>query len=273
MFTDKKTKMSFAAAFTAVIILCCIGCAKNSPKDNLTIGQRFHHQTALTPTGTLADALSAKPPRPAQYKLYPNAEKIKLPQPQHRGIAVEQAIAKRRSVRNYSAEPIGLADLSQLLFAAQGVTAKAPARSLRAAPSAGALYPFEIYIVVNNVKDLPQGIYHYAVADHCLELIKAGNFTSDIVKAGLNQDKLGKSAVTFVLAAVFDRTRCKYGERGFRYIYMEAGHISQNICLQAVSLNLGTVTVGGFLDEEVNKLVEIDGRNEAAIYLQPVGKP
>ncbi len=274
MFTDKKTKISCVTIFTTVIALCCISYAMGyKPQDNLTIGHRFHRRTSLTPTGTLADAFSAKPPRPSQYKVYPQAKKIKLPQPKHRGLYLEQAIAKRRSVRNYSAEPIDLAQLSQLLFAAQGVTGKAHGQNLRTAPSAGALYPFEIYIVVNNVRDLPKGIYHYAVADHALELIKAGNFSSRIVKAGLDQDTLGKSAVTFILAAVFDRTRCKYGERGFRYVYMEAGHISQNICLQTVSLGLGSVTIGAFWDDEVNKLIDIDERNEAVIYLHPVGKP
>jgi len=212
-----------------------------------------------------------RPKKPPQYKSYPDSEKVALPKPGHRGITLEEAVSKRRSVRNYSQKAVSMAQLSQLLFAAQGVTGKTYGHPLRAAPSAGALYPFEIYAVVNNVEDLAQGIYHYSVLDHSLEPVKAGDFSSQITSAGLKQEMLGDSGVTFILSAIFDRIRFKYGQRGLRYIYMEAGHISQNIYLQAVSLGLGSVSVGAFLDEQVNKLIDVDGRTEAAIYLHAVG--
>ena len=140
-------------------------------------------------------------------------------------------------------------------------------QALRSAPSAGALYPFEIYVVVHNVEGLEPGIYHYAVRDHQLEVAATGDFRAQ----ALQQAMLGEADAAFVLAAVFDRSRHKYGERGYRYVYMEAGHISQNIGLQAVSLGLGSVGVGAFLDSEVNKLIGVDGSKEAAIYLQAVG--
>ncbi len=122
------------------------------------------------------------------------------------------------------------------------------------------------------MEDFSCGIYHYSVLDHALELIKPGDFRNQIISAGLKQEMLGDGVVTFVLSAIFDRVRHKYGERGFRYVYIEAGHISQNISLQAVSLGLGSVTVGAFLDENVNKLIGVDGLKEAVIYLHAVGR-
>ncbi len=236
-----------------------------------SIGERFHYETSLTWRGVIGDMFRLMPEKPAQYKTYPGAKLVKLPGPKYRGMTVEDAIKKRRSVRNYSPKTLSISQLSQLLFAAQGITGKMYGQPLRTTPSAGALYPFEVYLVVNNVQGLSQGIYHYAVRHHELELVQAGDFSSQITDAGLKQGMLGESDVTFVLAAIFDRVRSKYGERGFRYVYMEAGHISQNIYLQAVSLGLGSVGVGAFLDEKVNKLIGIDGHKEAAVYLHAVG--
>ncbi|MCF6148648.1 MAG: SagB/ThcOx family dehydrogenase [Candidatus Kuenenia sp.] len=237
----------------------------------LSIGERFHSDTALSWLGVVGDLFRSKPERPSQYKTYPDAKMIKLPKPEFQGLSVEEAINKRRSVRNYSKKPMALSQLSQLLHAAQGVTGKIYGQPLRTAPSAGALYPFEIYIIINNVQDLDKGIYHYVVPDHTLELVKSGDFGKKITNAGLKQEMLGDANATFVLSAVFDRTRHKYGERGYRYVYIEAGHISQNIYLQAVSLGLGSVVVGAFIDKEVNELIGVDGQKEAAIYLHAVG--
>lgn len=268
----KMNRLTMAAV--ALIVLALVGgllARQKELKKQLSIGQRFHHETSLTWRGALGDILRTKPKKPPLYKKYPDSKKIKLPEPQFRGITLEEAIENRRSVRNYSKKPISTAQLSQLLFAAQGLTGKTYGQSLRSAPSAGALYPFEIYLVANNVRNLPRGIYHYAVLDHSLELVKAGDFRSRITNAGLEQEMLGDAAVTFVLSAVFDRVCHKYGQRGFRYAYIEAGHISQNIFLQAISLELGSVCVGAFLDEKVNQLIGVDGHNEAAVYLHPVG--
>lgn len=242
-----------------------------NPQKELSIGERFHHETSLTWLGILGDLFCAKPEKPPQYKTYPGAKLIELPEAKYRGMVLEEAIGKRRSVRNYSPKAISISQLSQLLFAAQGITGRMYGQPLRSAPSAGALYPFEIYLVVNNVQGLPQGIYHYAVLNQVLELVKSGDFSRQITDAGLKQEMLGDADITFVLSAIFDRTRHKYGERGFRYVYIEAGHISQNIHLQAVSLGLGSVSVGAFLDEKVNQLIGIDGHKEAVIYLHAVG--
>ena len=131
---------------------------------------------------------------------------------------------------------------------------------------------FEIYIFANNVETLHPGIYHYIVLDHAVELLKEGDFKKQINSAGLYQDMLGEAGMTIALTAVFDRTRSKYGERGMRYVYIEAGHISQNIALQSVSLGLGSVTVGAFYDEKLNQLLGLDGVTEATIYLHAVGR-
>ncbi len=239
--------------------------------ENRTIGERFHQETTLTWRGALGDVFRRKPPKPPAYKSYARAKRIALPSPGHEGLSVERALRERRSVRNYSSEAMTLDQLAQLLFAAQGVTGHMYGEPLRTAPSAGALYPFETYVVANNVEALDKGIYHYAVREHQLELVKAGDFRGDITGAALQQEMLGDADVAFVLAAVIDRTRHKYGERGFRYVYMEAGHISQNIYLQAVSLGLGSVGVGAFLDHEVSEFIGLDGENEVPIYLHAVG--
>lgn len=244
---------------------------EQKPQSDLSIGERFHEETSLTWRGAIADMFRSRPKSPPLYKTYRNAPVTKLPQPIHKGMAVEEAIGKRRSIRNYSKKPLTMPQLSQLLFAAQGVSGSMYGQALRTAPSAGALYPFEIYVVVNDVQGLSKGIYHYAVRDHALEQLKTGDMRREIVSAGLEQDMLGDGDVAFILTAMVDRIRHKYGERGYRYIYIEAGHISQNITLQAVSLGLGSVCVGAFLDEQVNRLVGVDGRSEISIYIHAVG--
>jgi len=264
----------FTVTTTLLIVLIFVGISLARQKEQgkeISIGERFHKETSLTWRGVVGDLFREKPKQPPQYKVYAGATKIELPKPEYTGMTVEEAFKKRRSVRNYSTKPISKAQLSQLLFAAQGVTGKMYGKALRTAPSAGALYPFEIYIIVNNVQDLPRGIYHYSVLDHALELVKPGDFRGQITDAGLDQEMLGDAGVTFVLSAIFDRVRHKYGERGLRYVYMEAGHISQNIYLQAVSLGLGSVCAGAFLDEKVNQLIDVDGWKEAGVYLHAVG--
>ncbi len=243
---------------------------ENEEKE-LSTGERFHYETSLTWRGVIGDLFRIKPKMPPQYKNYADTKIIKLPKPEYQGVPLEEAIEKRRSVRNYSRKPITMFQLSRLLFSSQGTTGKIYGKPLRTTPSAGALYPFEIYVIANNVESLDQGIYHYGVLNHTLELVQYGDFRKEITSAGLKQEMLGDSDVVFVLSAIFDRTRHKYGERGFRYVYIEAGHISQNIYLQAVSLGLGSVSVGAFLDDKVNQLIDVDGQKEAVIYLHAVG--
>ncbi len=198
---------------------------------------------------------------------------ILLPEPVKRGaISIEETMARRRSIRNYTSEPLTLQEVGQLLWAAQGITE--PKWGFRTAPSAGGTYPLEIYIVVsmNGVNDLPPGVYRYIPQHHSVILVATGDKTSDLAVAALDQPWVAEAKMSIVIAAVFERTTDRYGERGVRYVYMEAGHASQNIYLQAVALNLGTVVIGAFHDEQVQKVVGMPV-NEKPLYVSPVGRP
>ncbi len=199
---------------------------------------------------------------------------IDLPKPTHRGMSVEEALMKRRSIRSYSEDSLSLYELSMLLFAAQGITGESGERKLRTAPSAGATYPIEVYALINRVKGVKQGIYRYIPEGHRLEVLKTGDFGSDLKNACLGQSMPQEAPVSIILTSVAKRTTRVYGEeRGMRYIYMEAGHICQNICLEATSLGLGSVPIGAFYDDMVTKLLGVDKDRESAIYVVCVGYP
>jgi SagB-type dehydrogenase family enzyme len=209
--------------------------------------------------------------RPEQYKTYPGAKRIALPDPHpYRGLSLEEAIEARRSRRTYSGQPLSLAELSRLLYAAQGITQRQG--ELRAAPSAGALYPIELYAVAHNVAGLEAGIYHYAAPAHELELVRPGDWRAAVTRAGLGQGHLGQANVCFILSAVFQRTRWKYHERAYRYVLLETGHIGQNLYLAATSMGLGACAVGSFLDDDLNGLLGLDGEEEAALVMIAGGK-
>lgn len=196
-----------------------------------------------------------------------NMEKVNLPPPQIKGrISVEEALKVRRSVREYKSIPLTLKELSQILWAANGKTAEWGGRT---APSAGATYPLEIYVVVGNVENLEPGLYHYDVDTHTITLIKKGDLRKELSSAALNQISVKIAPVVIIISAIFERTTSRYGERGKRYVFMEVGHCGQNIHLQAESLNLGTVMIGAFDDQRVKKVL---GIKEEVLYLCPVGK-
>jgi SagB-type dehydrogenase family enzyme len=205
------------------------------------------------------------------YKTYPTAEQIALPSPHgYQGLGLEETIQRRRSIRDYTPQPLSLEELSRLVHAAQGITDHN--RGFRAAPSAGALYPIETYAVVNEVAGLESGLYHYAVAGHALEQLRIGNLRAELMVAGIAQEMLRQAQVCLVLSAVFQRTRWKYRERTYRYVLLEAGHIGQNLYLAATSMRLGACAAGAFLDDELNQLLGLDGQKEAALYMISVGK-
>jgi len=209
--------------------------------------------------------------QPERYKTYVDAEQIALPDPRgYRGLSLEEAVEARRSVRNFSGDPLSSEELSRLLHAAQSITEHR--WGFRAAPSAGALYPIELYAVVHDVAGLESGIYHYAVQEHGLELLRTGDFRSAMVRAGVGQAFLGQAGVCFVLSAIFQRTRWKYRERAYRYVLLEAGHIGQNLYLAATSMGLGACAVGAFFDDDLNSLMGLDGREEAVVYLLAAGR-
>ena len=197
-----------------------------------------------------------------------NNEIIKLPDPEKKGIlSVEEALYKRRSVRKYKKGYLNLKDISQILWAAQGITDK---RGYRTAPSAGALYPFYVYLIVGDVENLKKGIYRYIPEKHSLNKILDGDKRRELSKAALNQRFIEEAQISIVLTAVFEKVVSIYGKRGIMYVYMEAGHISENIYLQVEALNFGTVAVGAFHDDEVKKLLNL--KEETPLYIMPVGK-
>ena len=194
---------------------------------------------------------------------------IELPEPKKVGsISVEEAIACRRSRRSYSNEPLSLNEISQLCWASQGITD--PIRKFRSAPSAGALYPLEQFLVVGNA-EIDAGIYQYIPFDHSLMLIKRGDYREELYKAALRQESVRRGAIDIVITAIYERTTRKYGERGIRYVHMEAGHVAQNIYLQAEALGLGTVSIGAFYDDMVREILSLP-KHYTPLYIMPVGK-
>lgn len=218
----------------------------------------------LFPIGLAAVSSSSRAPENRQ---------VGLPSPSLKGLTVEQAIRERRSIRHYGDRPLSLEELSQLAFAAQGITATSGGRSLRAAPSAGALYPIELYLAVHRVAGLSSGLYHYLPESHALERIRGGDLREELTAGCLGQSFVGEANVVFIMTAVYERTTRRYGSRGERYVHMEAGHISQNLYLQAASLGLGSVAVGAFRDEDLDLLLGLDSSDQACLYLHAVGVP
>ncbi|MGB2728809.1 MAG: SagB/ThcOx family dehydrogenase [Halobacteriota archaeon] len=197
-------------------------------------------------------------------------ERIKLPEPSYTSnVSVEEALSKRRSIRAYSGESLTVEEVSQLLWAAQGITSPGGGRT---APSAGALYPLELYLVVGDVEGIDKGVYRYIPGEeHDLEKVKEGDVRAELADAALGQECVNDAAIDIVFTAVYERTTWKYGERGIRYVHIEAGHAAQNVYLQAVSLDLGTVVIGAFIDSEVKKIVNA-GEQEEPLYIMPVGR-
>ena len=184
-------------------------------------------------------------------------------------VSLMESLSERRSVRDYSDEELTFIELAALLWAAQGVTEEPS--GYRTAPSAGATYPMEIYAVVENVEELSPGLYRYSSDEHTLEQIKEGHFNEDLKNTALGQDPIGDASVNLVITAVYERVMNRYGERGERYAKIEAGHISQNIYLSCSALELGTVAIGAFNDEQVIELLQLQ-EGEYPLYIMPVGK-
>jgi SagB-type dehydrogenase family enzyme len=212
--------------------------------------------------------------KPETYKVYPGAKKtISLPNLEFdEDIKFWNVILNRKSTRQFKNEPITQSQLGFLLFGITGLTRIFPNFAFRTVPSAGGLYPIEVYPIINNVENLNQGVYHYNIPKHSLELLHEGDFRTEIAKACLDQGIAYNSAVNFVWTALIERSKWKYLQRCYRYIYLDAGHIGQNFYLIAEALGLGACTIGAIFDDEINALLEIDGINETAIYVGVIGK-
>lgn len=197
------------------------------------------------------------------------SDRIILPKPLFDGkFSTEEALKRRRSVRAYGDKPLTLQEVSQILWAAQGITGS---YGMRTAPSAGALYPIELYLVAGRIDELAAGIYRYRPKGHELLKLAEGDKRRDLYLAALEQESVRDGAAAIVIAAVYGRTTIKYGKRGMRYVHMEVGSVAQNIYLQAASLKLGTVFIGAFDDDMVKRVINMpDGEEPLAIM--PLGR-
>ncbi len=198
------------------------------------------------------------------------SREILLPPPNPNShFSVEEALGERRSVRHFTAEPVTLEAIGQLLWAAQGVTSSAGGRT---APSAGALYPVEVYFVAGDVTGLAAGVYKYHPGAHSLRLHSPGDLRRRLSRAALWQQWIADGAAVVIITAVYQRSARKYGSRAARYVHIEVGHVAQNVYLQVQSLGLATVIVGAFEDEDVKSVLGLPA-NAAPLALMPVGHP
>jgi SagB-type dehydrogenase family enzyme len=198
----------------------------------------------------------------------PGHENIKI-----RSFDLRHAIEGRRSIRRYSHEPLTIEELSYLLWVTQGVVQVTPGATFRNVPSAGARHALETYLLINNVRDVPEGIYRFLAIDHKLVEINTDPDIADRVTQGCSgQDFINKSAVTFIWVADAYRMKWRYGERGYRYLHLDAGHACQNLYLSAGSVDCGVCASAAFSDDQMNDLLELDGVERFVIYIAAVGK-
>jgi SagB-type dehydrogenase family enzyme len=237
------------------------------------IGDAFQRQTKYH-RGHLPGGRLDWGNKPLPYKRYPSAQKIPLSAVDATGgPPMWDVISKRRSVRRFAAPSMAERDLSQLLYASQGTSAVRHGLALRTAPSAGALYPIETYVIANSVDGIEAGLYHYGVEQHELELLRSGDLGLEVAYAALDQEMALRADAVLVWTAVFPRSKWKYRQRAYRYVYLDAGHIAQNVALAAVALGLGSCQVAAIYDDEANALLGVDGLDESAIYMTVVGRP
>ena len=240
---------------------------------NEKIGEQFQRET-MYQRGRLSGGGLDWSTKPAVYKRYSSVPTILLPAPSLAKLTapVGEVIEERKSVRHFSQEPLSAFELSQILHASQGITRQVQGFCLRTAPSAGALYPVETYLAVHSVSGIEAGIYHYAVETHELEQLQQGDFRIHSARAALDQEIAYTANVVFIWTAIFERSKWKYKQRAYRYIYLDAGHIAQNVALSAVALGLGSCQIAALYDDEANSLLGIDGTTESTIYMTVVGK-
>lgn len=256
-------------------------------KPSISLSELYHENTKLHPsirTEMIAPGSYSEKEILAMargYKQYRLAPQIKLPKKEDlpaNDRTFDEVVDSRRSVRDFNNdEALSLNELSKLLYQSYGITGEVKRPDggsipLRAAPSGGALYPAEIYLGIRNVSGVEPGIYHYNVPDHALELLTPGDPTEKLYEVCCQQENVKEASVVFLISGVLQRTKRKYGERGYRYVLLDVGHLGQNIYLSCTSLSLAIMTTCGFYDDEANKLLGVDGNDETALYVAFVGK-
>ncbi len=244
-------------------------------KEQSGIGDRFQQETKYSPDSPGGHSLDWER-RPERYKSYPESTpRTRLPDPAFgKDVDFWDTVLKRRSVRKFdSGKTLPLGTLSTLLWATQGITAEAGDFHFRTVPSAGALFPIETYLLANSVEGLERGIYHFRPYAFDLELIRPGEFSKEMAQAALGQEMVAHAHATFVWTAIIERCKWKYRQRAYRYIYLDAGHIAQNLYLAGTASGLGVCGIGALYDDAVNALIGVDGAEETVLYMATAGWP
>jgi len=246
----------------------------NMPDDAVNpryIGEEFQERTKYRRSARDSGARWERP-CPPEKSYPPSCPRTALPPPRtNGGTGLWEAIRSRRSIRSYGAREVLLPELSQLLWAANGITGEEAGWRFRAAPSAGALYPVETYVAARNVRSLDAGLYHYEAGAHALALLKPGDRREEWARAALGQEMCAQASLLFIWTAVVGRSAQKYGQRAYRYLYLDAGHMAQNVALACVALELGCCMVGALFDDELNALLDVDGHDETVVYMASIG--
>ncbi len=240
---------------------------------NSSIGDNFQSATKYN-RNKMAGGYLDWENKPERYKEYVDSRKIELSSIDNiTTLSFNEVIRTRRSIRNFSEKHLSLKQLAYLLWSSTGIQRVEKSYGFRNAPSAGALYPIETYLFAKKVDHLEAGLYHYNIKSHLLEELKIGDFSEFLSNSCLGQTMLSSAGVVFIWSGVFVRSKWKYKQRAYRYVYLDCGHIAQNLALCATSLDLGSCQVGAFYDDEVNSLIGLDGTEESVIYLSAVGYP
>lgn len=257
-----------------------------SPRSEPSVSALYHENTKLHPymaTGNEGEThygLAEIDVMARAYKRYRQRPKIDLPpvQPDHGAMSLRQTITSRRSQRSFAAEGLTLSELSAILRLSYGITGELPTpgggrQPLRAAPSAGALYAAEMYVSVRDVRGLDAGIYHFEVPDDQLALLRSGDVSERLAEVCCGQDYALKAAATVLISGVVERTTRKYGDRGYRYVLLDVGHLGQNLYLSGTALGLSITTTCGFYDDAAADLLGIEGSDEPVFYVGFIGRP
>jgi SagB-type dehydrogenase family enzyme len=240
------------------------------------IGREFIKKTKYEYLDPSAQS-RGRPQPPLELEIYKGGELIELPAPESlsiRTIDLRQAIERRSSVRRYSRNPLTLEELSFLLWCTQGVKELIPgSATFRTVPSAGARHALETYLLINKVDTLPAGLYWYSALRHGLILINDGDqLAEQLVAACLGQRFVAQSGATFIWTASSYRMTWRYSERGYRYFFLDVGHVCQNLYLAAEAIDCGVCAIAAFSDDAVNEFLRIDGEEQFSLYLATVGK-
>lgn len=253
--------------------------------EKISISETFHENTKLHLD--LLDFIPQKDYSPIEkrtmasaYKEYTLSPKINLPSINSidsKTISFQEVITSRRSVRTFNNQKLSIEELSTILFQTYGITGKVPIQGggeqhFRTSPSGGALYPAEVYLGVRKVKEIAPGLYHYNVPNHELELLAEEDPTTKLTKICCGQEHVEKASVIFLISGVVARTKSKYGERGYRYVLLDIGHLGQNLYLSCTALDLAVMTTCGFYDDLANDYLGINGIDETTFYVGFVGK-